>query len=215
MTRLEHIILRHLAYDEPYTRKVFPFLKEDYFHDQFEKVLFRSISQFLHAYKTNPTHEALIISTSENTSLREDETQKVLDLLNTIYEHRHDETNMDWLTAQTETFCQDKAIYNAVLESVSILDDKKGKRTKGEIPELLKSALGVSFDPHVGHDYIEQSADRFEFYRRKEERIPFDLDFFNKVTQGGMPRKTLNIILAGCVHPDTKVKIRFRKKLQN
>lgn len=197
MTRLEHIILRHLIYSDEYTRKVFPFLKEEYFLERNEKILFRCIAQFLHEYKTCPTYEALVIAVSENTSLREDEVQQSHDLIKTLHEHRQDDTNLEWLISQTESFCQDKAVYNAVLESVAILEDKKPKRAKGEIPELLKKALGVSFDPHVGHDYIEQATERFEFYHKKESRIPFDLEFLNKITNGGLPRKTLNVILAG------------------
>lgn len=197
MTRLEHIILRHLIYHDEYARKVFPFLKEEYFLERAEKVTFQSIAQFLQEYKTCPTYEALMISVSENTSLREDEVQQSQDLLKTLHEHRQDDTNLEWLITQTESFCQDKAVYNAVLESVAILEDKTAKRAKGEIPELLKKALGVSFDPHVGHDYIEQAPERFDFYHKKEARIPFDLDFLNKITNGGLPRKTLNVILAG------------------
>jgi len=197
MTRLEHIILRHLAFDESYSRKVLPFLKEDYFLEKSEKVLFQIIANFLEKYKTTPTYEALIISITEQTQFREDELQHILDLLSTLHEHRQDETNRDWLIAQTESFCQDKAVYNAVLESVAILENKKDRRAKGEIPELLKKALGVSFDPHVGHDYIEQSDQRYEFYHKKEERIPFDLDFFNRITGGGLPKKTLNVALGG------------------
>jgi len=197
MTRLEHIILRHLAFEESYSRKVLPFLKEDYFLEKSEKVLFQTIADFLEKYKTTPTYEALVISITEQTRFREDELQHILDLLSTLNEHRQDETNRDWLIAQTESFCQDKAVYNAVLESVAILEDKKGHRAKGEIPELLKKALGVSFDPHVGHDYIEQSDQRYEFYHKKEDRIPFDLDFFNRITGGGLPKKTLNVALGG------------------
>lgn len=197
MTRLEHIILRHLIFDESYVRKVLPFLKDEYFLDRAEKTVFQCISQFLDTYHTNPTYEALVLSITERTNLREDDVQTVLDLVTTLHEHRHDETNMEWLISQTEIFCQDKAIYNAVLESVSILENKKGAKPKGEIPELLKNALGVSFDPHVGHDYIEQFAERYEFYHRKESRIPFDLEYFNRITQGGLPKKTLNIFMAG------------------
>ena len=197
MSRLDLIILRHLVYHEEYMRKVLPFLREEYFLDQTEKSLFRLISKFLETYHTLPTYEALVIAISDHTTLREDEVTKLLELLQTLQDHRNDDTHIEWLLKETENFCQEKAIYNAVLESVAILDDKKGKRAKGEIPELLKQALGVSFDPHVGHDYIAQSDDRYEFYHKKETRIPFYLAFFNKITQGGLPRKTLNCILAG------------------
>ena len=197
MTRLEHVILRHLIYHDEYARKVLPFLKEQYFGDQTERTVFQAIAQFVTEYHANPTYEALVIAITDRTNLREDSVQEVLDLLSTLHTQRQEETNLDWLIRQTESFCQDKAIYNAVLESVSILDNKKGTRDKGEIPELLKTALSVSFDPHVGHDYIEQASERFDFYHRKESRIPFDLSYFNKVTQGGLPKKTLNVFLAG------------------
>ncbi len=212
MTRLEHIILRHLIYTKDYANKVLPFIKDEYFLERIERTLFRVIVSFLDTYHANPTYEALVLSVSNQTNLREEEVTEVLDLLKVLYEHRDDETNLDWLTQQTELFCQDKAVYNAVLESVAILENKKDKRSKGEIPELLKTALGVSFDSHVGHDYLEQASDRYEFYHRKEDRIPFDLEYFNKITNGGLPKKTLNIFMAGCVHPDTKIRIRFRKK---
>ena len=120
-----------------------------------------------------------------------------------------------WLIDQTEKFCQDKAIYNAIMESVGILDDKSNKKIKGEIPKLLSDALGVSFDNNIGHDYIKDSESRYDSYHKVESRIKFDLDMFNKITKGGLPIKTLNIALAGCVHPATKVKIRIIKHNSN
>jgi hypothetical protein len=120
---------------------------------------------------------------------------------------------MKWLIDQTEKFCQDKAIYNAIMNSVSILDDNgENKKSKGEIPKLLSDALAVSFDNHIGHDYVNDFDSRYDFYHRQDSRIQFDLDLFNKITKGGLPIKTLNIALAGCVHPETKVKIRYRKR---
>lgn len=122
-------------------------------------------------------------------------------------------TPAEWLTIETEKFCQEKAIHNAILESIQILDGKqKTDKTKGSIPNILSDALSVSFDPNIGHDYIENAAERYEFYHKTEKRIPFDLDYFNRITGGGIPQKTLNIALAGCVHPNTLVRIRFRKK---
>ena len=120
--------------------------------------------------------------------------------------------NEQWLLDTTEKFCQEKAIYNAIMDSIQILDNKDPNRSKGSIPNLLSDALGVSFDPNVGHDYMDKFSDRYEFYHRVEKRIPFDLEYFNKITKGGLPQKTLNIALAGCVHPDTKIKVRIRKK---
>lgn len=117
-----------------------------------------------------------------------------------------------WIVDQTEKFCQEKAVYNAIMESIQILDNKDPNRTKGSIPSILSDALSVSFDSRIGHDYIDMYSDRYDFYHRTEKRIPFDLEFLNKITNGGLPQKTLNIVLAGCVHPDTKVKVRIRKK---
>jgi hypothetical protein len=119
----------------------------------------------------------------------------------------------EWLTEQTEKFCQEKALHNAILESIQILDGKtKTDKTKGSIPQILSDALSISFDPNIGHDYIENAEQRYEFYHKVESRVPFDLDYFNRITKGGLPQKTLNIALAGCVHPNTLVRIRFRKK---
>ena len=132
-------------------------------------------------------------------------------LINSIPDQSEYMTREEWLLDQTEKFCQDRAIYNAIMQSIQIMDDKTGKMTKGAIPQLLSDALAVSFDTSIGHDFIEDADARFEFYHRKEERIPFDIELLNKITRGGLPRKTLNILLAGCVHPDTEVKVRIRK----
>ena len=119
----------------------------------------------------------------------------------------------EWLIEETEKFCQEKALHNAILESIHILDGKtKTDKSKGAIPQILSEALSISFDPNIGHDYIEDASSRYESYHKTEKRIPFDLDFFNRITGGGIPQKTLNIALAGCVHPDTKIKVRIRKK---
>jgi archaellum biogenesis ATPase FlaH len=160
-------------------------------------VVFKEINEFVNKYKSLPTHEALVINFTESKSLTETQVKTSVNLLNEIHEHREDPSEEQWLIEQTEKFCQDKAIYNAIMESVSILDDKNHKTSKGEIPKLLSDALGVSFDSHIGHDYINDAEERFDFYHRVEERIRFDLDFFNKITKGGLPVKTLNIALAG------------------
>lgn len=212
MIRLEQTILKNLIYNEEYTRKVLPFINSNYFSDNTEKVLFKEIFEFVNNYKTLPSHEALVINLTESKGLTETEVGSAIELLNEIKLNKDEKVENKWLSEQTEKFCQDRAIYNAIMESVSILDNRNGKKTKGEIPKLLADALGVSFDSHVGHDYLNDADSRYDFYHRVEQRIPFDLDFFNKITKGGLPKKTLNIALAGCVHPNTKVKIRFRKR---
>ena len=197
MNRIEQTILKNLIYNEDYTRKVIPFIKDSYFSDYTEKVIFKEIFEFTEKYKNLPTHEALIINLTEKKTLTEQQLQSAVEILNDIHQNKDERVEMKWLTEQTEKFCQDKAIYNAIMESVGILDDKNTKKTKGEIPKLLADALGVSFDSHVGHDYIQDADERYDFYHRVESRIKFDLDIFNKITKGGLPLKTLNIALAG------------------
>jgi replicative DNA helicase len=197
MNRLETSILKNLIYNEDYTRKVLPFIHSEYFSDSVEKILFDEIHAFINKYKNLPTKESLVINLTESTKLTEPQVQGAIRLINEIEEHKKEPTENQWLIEQTEKFCQDKAIYNAIMESVQILDDKNGKLSKGEIPKLLSNALGVSFDANVGHDYINDAEQRFDFYHRQESRISFDLDLFNKITKGGIPNKTLSICLAG------------------
>lgn len=197
MKRLEQTILKNLIYNEEFTRKVIPFISNQYFNDHDEKILFEEITNHINKYKNLPTHESLIINIDDRKNLTEDTVKNIQDILNDIKDNKNEDTPLEWLIEQTEKFCQDKAIYNAIMESVSILDGKSKNKSKGQIPELLSNALGISFDSHVGHDYIEQYDSRYEFYHRKEKKIPFDLEFFNKITKGGLPQKTLNIALAG------------------
>lgn len=197
MNRLELSILKNLVYNDEYARKVLPFIQPDYFSDNNERIIYNEIKEFVEKYKNLPTYEALVINFTESKNLTEDQVRGSIQILNDIKENKDDPTDIQWLTEHTEKFCQDKALYNAIMESVTILDDKNTKKAKGEIPKILSDALGVSFDRNVGHDYINDYEERFEFYHRKEERIPFDLDFFNKITKGGLPNKTLNIALAG------------------
>jgi len=197
MNRLEQIILKNLIHNEEYTRKVLPFIKGEYFSDQTEKLVFKEVYDFVNKYKNLPTHESLVINITEKTNLTEPQVKESIELLRDIEQTKDDKVELQWLTEQTEKFCQDKAIYNAIMESVSILDDKNGKKAKGEIPQLLADALGVSFDSNVGHDYMQDFEERYDFYHRVETRVRFDLDIFNKITKGGLPIKTLNIALAG------------------
>ena len=191
--RIETTILSNLVYNEEYTRKVIPFLKEEYFQDGIEKVIFQTIWAYAEKYKSNPTLDALVIDVQDK-ALNEDQYKKSVDYLSEIEETP---TDIDWLTDQTEQWCKDKAIYNAVLNGIQIIDGKVKDQTPDALPGILSEALSVSFDKHVGHDYMEQSADRYEYYHAKEEKIPFDLDFFNRITKGGLANKTLNIALAG------------------
>ena len=195
--KLETTILKNLVYSEEYTRKVLPFIQADYFSDNKEKIVFKLVSEFINKYKTLPTHEALVIDLTDSKTLNDVEVKGALNLLEDINQNKNEPTEQQWLVEQTEKFCQDKAIYNAIMESVSILDDTKSTKSKGEIPKLLSNALGVSFDSNVGHDYINDSSSRFDFYHKQESRIPFDIDLLNKITKGGLPNKTLNICLAG------------------
>lgn len=197
MQRLESTILKNLIYNEPYTRRVLPFLKSEYFKEPIEKIVFTETLKFIEKYNNLPTHEALVINLTESVSLKEQEVQDAVDLLKQIRTEKEEPTDHKWLLESTEKFCQDSALYNAVLESVAIMDDKSGKKQKGQIPELLTKALGVSFDAHVGHDYLGDTDRRFDFYHKKETKIPFDIDKLNKATKGGFSEKTLNIFLAG------------------
>jgi replicative DNA helicase len=195
--KLEQAILKNLVYNEDYLRKVLPFIKPEYFSDRTEKTLFDEITSFTETYNNPPTPEALSIAIKEKNTLTDDEVKKCEDYIKEIEAHRTTEAEIQWLIDKTEKFCQEKAIYNGVLRAISILDGKDKSHDKGAIPSILSDALAVSFDTTVGHDYLENSDARFEFYHRKEERIPFDLDCFNKITKGGLPAKTLNIALAG------------------
>jgi replicative DNA helicase len=192
---VEKIILKNLIKNEPYTRKSLPFLKDEYFLATEDKELFSIIREFILKYNALPSNDALGAELQAKKGLNEETLKAMVDTLNEINKNP-DEPNIDWLIETTETFCQDKAIYNAITKSIEIINSK-GNLSKGAIPDLLSDALAVSFDPNVGHDYLEQYKDRFEYYHRVQDRIPFDLEYFNKVTGGGLPKKTLNIILAG------------------
>jgi replicative DNA helicase len=195
--KLEQAILKNLIYNEEYLRKVLPFIKSEYFSDRTEKYIFNEIESFTTKYNSSPSTEAIGIALKEKNSLTGDEVQKCETYIQDIESNKNTETKLEWLVDKTEKFCQEKAVYNAVLGSISILEGKDKSQDKGAIPKILSDALAISFDTSVGHDYLENSDDRYEFYHRKEERIPFDLEYFNKITKGGLPTKTLNIALAG------------------
>ena len=195
--KLEQTILKNLIYNDEYLRKVLPFIKSEYFTDRTDKTIFTQITSFVETYNSTPSIESLVLSIKENRTLTETELEKCESYLKEIEDGKKEESKIEWLIDKTEQFCQEKAIYNAVLGSISILDGKDKTHDKGQIPKILSDALAISFDNSVGHDYLENSDDRYEFYHRKEEKIPFDLEYFNKITKGGLPAKTLNIALAG------------------
>ena len=192
---MERTILQNLILNEEYSRKVLPFIKEEYFQDSTEKIIFSAILEYADKYKSLPVVEALSIEL-EKKSVTEEEFKKTIVYLEEL-ESLLPKIDDQWLLDETEQWCKDKAIYNAILNGIHIIDGKDKQRTPEALPTLLSDALAVSFDTHIGHDYIEQYDDRYEFYHEKEEKIPFDLDFFNKITKGGLPTKTLNIALAG------------------
>jgi len=192
--RIEESILRNLICNEQYYRKVVPFIKADYFQEYSEKILFEEIADFAAKYDKIPTKEVLTINLQSRGDLTEETFKNSIQGLNSLSD---DWIDYDWLLDATEKWCQDRAIYNALMQSIKIADGGDKKLDKGSIPSILQDALAVSFDEHIGHDYIEQADDRYEFYHRKEEKIPFDLEKFNYITKGGLPNKTLNIALAG------------------
>ena len=192
---IENAILGNLVFNEEYARKTIPFLKEEYFANQQDKLVFKLITEYVDKYNAFPSKEALAIDLSNKDGVSEETFKNSKELIAGLSVDA--ETKLEWLLDQTEKFCQDKAIYNAIMSSIQILDDKKTVEGKGSIPKILSDALGVSFDTHIGHDFLEDFEERFDFYHRKEEKIPFDLEYFNKITKGGLPKKTLNICLAG------------------
>ena len=195
--KLEQTILKNLIYNENYMRKVLPFLKEEYFSSKTEKNLYKEIFAFVEKYNNTPNVEALSLSMQDMKGVTEEEFTQINEYLETIEKNKNEESKLDWLIDKTEKFCQEKAIYNAVLNSIHILDGKDKVHDKGAIPKILSDALSISFDSSVGHDYLEDWDSRYDFYHRVEEKISFDLEYFNKITKGGLPSKTLNIALAG------------------
>lgn len=192
---IEKTILSGLMYNETYIRKVIPFLKDEYFDNLDDKLLFQNIKTYVDKYNGLPTKEALRIAVEENEKLNEDRYKSINAVIDTL---EYDvNTDIDWIVEKTEKFCQDKALYNAVRESILVLDSKNSELDRGSIPELLTKALGVSFDSNIGHDFLEDADSRFDFYHLKEEKISFDLDMFNKITKGGLSKKSLSIALAG------------------
>jgi replicative DNA helicase len=194
MERVEFLVLKNLLYNEEYLRKVIPFIKTEYFQDFNQKTLYDEISNFVTEYNRVPTKEVLNIEVEKRNDINETSYKEIT----TLIEHLDSEpAEMEWLMNTTEKWCRDRAIYLALMESIQIADGGDEKKNPDAIPSILSEALAVSFDNHVGHDYLEDYGERYDLYNKKEERISFDLDFLNKITKGGLPNKTLNIALAG------------------
>ena len=193
-TNIEQTILRNILTDEDFMRKVLPFIKADYFQGVY-KSLFKEAAKYVAKYNRLPTSETLTIELQETTNMSDDQFRVAMDIVPQLF--AIEEIDNKWLVDSTEKWCQDRAIHNAIMESISIIDGKHESLTKGALPDLLSKALGVAFDTNVGHDYIDNFEERFDFYHKEESRIPFDLEYFNKITKGGIPNKTLNIALAG------------------
>ena len=192
--RIENTILSNLIHNEEYCRKVLPFLKKRYFSERKEAVVFEEINKFFETYNKPVTQEILAIEVNNRKDISDTDLKDQQQLISGLTKQ---DTNEEWLLNETETFCKKKAVYNAILDSIGIIDGKDKERQDDAIPSLLSDALGVSFDNHVGHNYLDDSDSRYEFYHRVEEKIKFDLDMLNKITKGGLSNKTLNVILAG------------------
>ena len=194
MDRIEKVILRNLVYNEEYLRKVIPFIEPDYFNDRSERVVFEHITKYVAEYNSLITKEVLQIEIEDRRDITQDE---VKNIYGTINELEDIECDFEWLSDTTEKWCRDRAIYLALMESIKIADGQDDKKNRDAIPTILSDALSVSFNRNVGHDYLEDYEERYELYNKKESRIQFDLEYFNKITKGGLPNKTLNIALAG------------------
>jgi len=194
MDRIEKVILRNLVYNEEYLRKVLPFIEPDYFNDRNERVVFEHITKYAAEYNSLITKEVLQIEIEDRRDITQDE---VKNIYGTINELEDIERDFEWLSDTTEKWCRDRAIYLALMESIKIADGQDDKKNRDAIPTILSDALSVSFNRNVGHDYLEDYEERYELYNKKESRIQFDLEYFNKITKGGLPNKTLNIALAG------------------
>ena len=194
MDKVEILILRNLLYNEEYLRKVVPFIKAEYFEDTHQKVVFEEVLKFVEAYNQPATKEVLCIEAEKRQDINDSSFQEVTKLISYLEDVP---TDYDWLLDTTEKWCRDRAIYLALMESIALADGKDEKQGRDAIPTILSDALAVSFDTHIGHDYLTDYEERYELYHRKEEKIEFDLEYLNKITKGGLPPKTLNIALAG------------------
>ena len=208
MSRIETTILSNLIHNPEFSQKALPFIKKEYFADRSESVLTDTILSFVNNFGKLPTKEIISIQVSNRSDVSDDALTEIVHLIDSL---EYKETNQEWLLEETEKFCKHRAVINAILSSMQIIDGKNDKFTPEAIPTLLSDALSICFDTNVGHDYFDDSSDRYDFYNRVEEKIPFDIDILNKITSNGLAKKSLTVLLAGCVHPETKIRIRMRK----
>jgi len=194
MDNVEFLILRNLLHNEEYVRKVIPFIKSDYFDNRSQKIVYEEILKFVEQYNKPVTKEILCIETEKRQDITDGDYKEITQLISSLEEAP---TEFDWLVSTTEKWCRDRAIYLALMESIQIADGQDEKKNRDAIPTILSDALAVSFDTHVGHDYLQDYEARYESYHKKEDKTEFDLEYFNKITKGGLPNKTLNIALAG------------------
>ena len=194
MDNVEFLILRNLLHNEEYVRKVIPFVKADYFEDHNQKVVFEEILSFVEEYNKPATKEILCIETEKRQDINDSSFKDITELIGSLED---EPSEFEWLVSTTEKWCRDRAIYLALMESIQLADGKDDTKGRDAIPSILSDALSVSFDTHIGHDYLQDYEERYESYHRKEDKIEFDLEYFNKITKGGLPNKTLNIALAG------------------
>jgi len=190
---IENLILKTLIHDEEYARRTLPYVKAEYFSDPNEKIIYEEIQEYVLKYNNPPTKEALVVQMDDRSNLSDKQFGEIKQV---VSNYDYEQQNNEWLLDATEKFCQEKSLYNAIMDSIAIIDGNS-KDDKGSIPTLLSTALSVSFDPYIGHDFLENHEERYDFYHKKEERIPFNLSYLNEVTKGGLPKKTLNVILAG------------------
>jgi len=191
---LEKTIISNLLFNEEFSRKVFPYIKDEYFDENTHKKIFSTYSEYVEKYKEPPSIEALKISIDNRKDLNEDAYKEVCKSIDELV--IDNTTNQEWLLNETERFCQDKDLYNSIRKAILILDGQDKEYDKGSLPKLLSDSLGISFDSSVGHDFLEDFDDRYDYYHRKEERLSFDIDIFNKITKGGLPRKSMTVLLA-------------------
>jgi len=193
-TNIQKVILQNLVHNEGYSRRVIPFIKEEYFSENSERRVFRKIYEYINQYNKLPNQDAITISLQNDKDLTQVDYEKCQTLVGDLQPVKDDE---DWLVDETEKFCKDRALYNAILESIQIIEGKSKSKTPTSLPSILSEALAVSFDTNIGHDFLKDAEKRYDFYHKVEQKIPFDIEFFNTITNGGVPQKTLNVVIAG------------------
>ena len=192
---VQHLILKNLIHNEEYARSTLPYLETKYFDNNIDQIVYEEVDKFISKYNSLPTREALVIELDNRKGMSDKEYSECGAYIGTLVEDEKEDP--EWLINTTEKFCQEKALYNAIMDSIAIIDGNEENQDKGVIPEILSEALSVSFDPNVGHDFLDDADDRYDFYHKVEERVPFDIDYLNKITKGGLPKKSLTVLMAG------------------